>query len=220
MMLKLVHRDTNPPGGWSYYQEETKTWITQGDYLRLVSAVERHRREHNIPIGPLFEEEIEHQIASRPESHSMPVEVPEVLPSRRTTMDDVERFVTTAYKWLHSGGTFVPIDEAERRASICATCPENANVRGCSWCRHTLNAMNKHFARQTTSKDGLLRACAVCGCELKVAVHIPVGDPEPGLAYPPHCWKLQPPRGVVDGGDQASVVQLPDADVGGDTLHD
>lgn len=84
--------------------------------------------------------------------------------------------------------------EAERRAAICAVCPEN--MPGvCTTCDGLKDAAAKYLVdpeKRRTSYDTELRACTKCGCLLAYKVHISLdalrkaeGD---GVEYPPQCW--------------------------------
>jgi hypothetical protein len=44
---------------------------------------------------------------------------------------------------------------------------------------------------QPTSRDGELRACGVCGCDLKTIVHMPLDalNASSDKEYPDWCWR-------------------------------
>lgn len=90
---------------------------------------------------------------------------------------------------MKAGFRFVPEEEAERRAAICAACPLNVQVQGCMGCSG-VSALVKMIRRdRRTGVDG-----NACGCELKVKVLVPseVVDNR-GVDYPAWCWQNPQP---------------------------
>jgi hypothetical protein len=110
---------------------------------------------------------------------------------RGTTVEDVWRAFKTATKWVSGGGKLVDQEEADRRASICVSCPKHGNVTGCVGCRGVLNWSFDLLGNRRTQQDANLAQCKVCGCELKVKVWMPLdaisGDAIDG-DYPNACW--------------------------------
>lgn len=103
--------------------------------------------------------------------------------------DDVWRFIKAMKNWLLAGGGMEAKEEAERRASICAQCPRNVDVAGCSWCSGVFAASLELLAGRSTSVDASLKHCEVCGCNNRAAVHFPAAAVDPSLDYPEWCWK-------------------------------
>ncbi len=102
--------------------------------------------------------------------------------------------------WLGSGASPVPIAQAQARAEVCATCPENRP--GHAWLKLTAETV-RAIAEQMQQKDAMklrvygeerLHACAVCACPLPLKVHVPLAtilshtDGKTLNAFPPHCW--------------------------------
>ncbi len=111
----------------------------------------------------------------------------------------VASFLRTMGGWLVKGFAAVPQEEAERRAGICLTCPYNVGVTGCGTCRIALEALRTTLSDATTSRDAGLNNCGVCGCDLKLSVHVPITTLRKGsgnLEYPAWCWKA--PGGVAE----------------------
>lgn len=83
--------------------------------------------------------------------------------------------VKTLAEWLGEGGKAVSSDEAERRASICETCP--MNMASLSVFRMAMGAVRKWVESRNqmglkTSKEGKLGVCRGCGCWLPLKVHV------------------------------------------------
>ena len=113
--------------------------------------------------------------------------------AKRVTFGNAKRFLRSAYNFIKEGGETVPQKKAEERALVCSECPQNdRNAKG-KLCPDCLKGVMFIFLRKRlhTKKDEKLTYCYVCGCDLRVKVHIPIGaiDNEGVLEkYPKHCW--------------------------------
>lgn len=101
-------------------------------------------------------------------------------PGTYANLADIWNWVTSMNDWRKTGFDVVPIEEAERRASICAggdgkpACPHNRHIDGCTGCKGVGEAISALTGGRTTSRDNNLHQCAVChGCVLKSKVHLP-----------------------------------------------
>jgi hypothetical protein len=111
--------------------------------------------------------------------------------TRWLTLADIKRFMSSLTSW---DGSFVDQAEAERRAQICAGCPMNVVVSGCKGCGGILKWAKEKLGGKSTSKDGALESCRVCGCFNSVSVWIPLeAQNVEGLEFPDHCWKKATP---------------------------
>jgi len=74
-------------------------------------------------------------------------------------------------------------EEAERRALICRSCPNNGSLQfGCGACMSTvLQLLHAIIGKRKTSFDSELGACLVCSCSLKASVHVPTKVQQEGL---------------------------------------
>lgn len=92
-------------------------------------------------------------------------------------------------EWFGAGLKPVNREVAEKRAAICAVCPENSISPNCpverqhSWrawfTESVANALRKYIAirhsiKAETSKDDKLGKCLACQCELQLKVHTPL----------------------------------------------
>lgn len=94
-------------------------------------------------------------------------------------------------------------DIAQARADICIPCPKNKEMgiyEGAS--ESVANVIREQL--EVKSQDNIelpdesrLHICEVCGCVLKLLVHVPNQilidhhDIDPKSGYPDHCWKLR-----------------------------
>ena len=180
-----------PPGGWKYTQPQTGAEIRGGDYFQLIDKVRRHRHLNSIATLAI-EEEVQAQICERLGDAGRAVYCRDKerkldsKPPAGVAFDDVKHFLLT----MGNTRRFVSQKEASARAEICASCPRNIPVLGCSACRNLVNAVFNVIGNRKTALDSKLRACGVCGCELKAAVHIPL-EAFPhvrGQEFPDWCW--------------------------------
>lgn len=166
----------------------TKSWS------KLAQAVQEHRLGNGFPLLPGWEEELENEVCKNygPETCRFVDETAGNAP-RSIKISDVKNFVRVLGAWMASGGSYVDNSEAERRASICAACPKNQVIEGCTACANLPGLIASTLGRRATSRDAVLHGCAVCSCSNKAQVHIPLDILKKGvtddMAFPSHCWK-------------------------------
>jgi hypothetical protein len=195
--MLLKNQMLAPPGGWKYYQDETGYWINAITEETLVRRVAAHR--HNNQLAPVkaphetLAAEIEDWICQRmtPRNQSRHCDMG-VRHVSGVVWSAVVDFLKSNLAYFASGQEQVTQDEAERRASICATCPLNVPVVGCGACAAAIKEYRTKIAGvQGTKVDGQLRACGICKCDLKTIVHFPLatlrakGDNN----FPDWCWQ-------------------------------
>jgi hypothetical protein len=98
-----------------------------------------------------------------------------------------EWYARVAYRSLQ----FVDAAEANRRAAICAGCPQNCDfVGGCAPCNHQIerNALMVLGGRRVQNEPDL-KACRVFGHHLPAAVWMRDPYSEPSHEVPSFCWK-------------------------------
>jgi len=84
---------------------------------------------------------------------------------------------------------FVGAPEAERRAAICAACPNNTSIsEGCGSCKAALTEMRSDILGRGRSIDNRLVGCVVTGEDLPTAIHINQQAIEHS-ELPGHCWR-------------------------------
>jgi hypothetical protein len=178
-----------PPGGWSYIQSETGLKVQGGDFYHLCQNVRRHRQLNKLRTDNLIAE-VEAQICQNLREDARILFCRETNPSVKTlkkiAFDDVKHFLKT----LTHLKKFVPQAEAERRAAICASCPLNYPISGCSRCRNLPALIFGVVGKRSTSMNDKLGGCGVCGCGLAAAVHVPLESfpIEPKYDFPEWCW--------------------------------
>lgn len=102
-------------------------------------------------------------------------------------------------EWLGAGGTVCGVDEAQKRADICKTCPKNE--KGFVVTTAVAMAIKKHLELKNHLKlrvqgEKKLNTCKVCGCVLRLIIWEKIElirsqmSEEERSATPSHCWKL------------------------------
>lgn len=199
MALRMQRTNVTPPGDWKVIDPDSGATIKGGDYENLLGNVAKHRRANQLP--PLTALEIEQIICDSlpPRADNCISYDPSALPSdplpERATIDMAISFIKFLGISLARGAGFVAQEEAERRAKICASCPNNVLISGCTSCRNLLTHVTEHLAGRTTQEDDRLKGCRICGCELKVSVHADLEAQQKATParflkdFPVYCWK-------------------------------
>ena len=117
-----------------------------------------------------------------------------------------QSFLNTMASWLvrtaKGEAAVVSEQEANRRAAICVTCPNNVHSFGgsCGSCAdRIMRALAHVVGKRSTPYDHNLGACAICSCSLAAAVHVPLEPQQVGLDEGlriefraiPWCWKRE-----------------------------
>lgn len=106
-------------------------------------------------------------------------------------------------EWQDDGFPIEPVESADHRATICATCPQNGLGDLTRWftvfasekIRRRVEAAQKLELK--TASDDRLGICEACLCPLKLKVHVPLAiikrhlTPNSLEALDPHCWILK-----------------------------
>jgi hypothetical protein len=192
-MLHFKTLNVTPPGGWRFTDPNSGLVSEANIFPDLLQKVHQHRRNNN--FLPLTESEIEDIVcrsltpAAQAEFCTDGARIPDAVPWTK-----VAEFIKTAAAWVAHRDAYVPQEEAERRAAICAGCPYNRGIAGnCAACHATVNALRTAVLKKATRYDDKLKACALCGCDNKLTVHVPLKALETvshdfSLAQP-WCWR-------------------------------
>lgn len=198
-MQQLLEHNTVPPDGFRYFQPETKTIVTGGDYMDLFVNVKKHRLANNIPLGPLWQAEVEDQLCKRlpagfcreQDVGKLPVNV-----SVRVDWPTIERGAQVFVNWALAGAPTVDQATADARALICASCYYNVGGNsGCRSCGSAVNLIKRAVGPRRTASEAFLKTCAVCRCFNAIQVWFPIDQLAKGVSsdmnslWPDFCWK-------------------------------
>jgi hypothetical protein len=200
-MQRLIERHTVPPDGYRFFQSETRMTVSAPDYDNLFVEVAKHRKVNNIPMGPLWEAQVEDQLCQQLPPGFCKEEDP--LANRRNVFtrvswDDVSRGTQSLISFVSHGGQYVDQVLADSRAATCARCYYNVQMTGlCGGCEALQNLVATATRGRRTTSDPFLKSCAVCKCANAVQVHMRIEDLEKGVPdsmlekFPGFCWKRQ-----------------------------
>lgn len=206
--LHLPNLDTTPPGGWRYVVPETGQRFEGSSLSELLGNLLAHYKAAGYPQPPDLLQLIEDYIcAEEPEScggQPRAVRADDVLKrgwaaSLKHTFTNVVNGTRVLAAWVAGGRHYVEEDLASQRAATCITCPENVEPQGCTGCNmKTLHEVVRSVVgSRSTPHDAKLRACRVCGCDLRAKVHLPHDllwqhmTQEQKALLPAHCWLLR-----------------------------
>lgn len=188
--LHLPNLDTHPPrlpnhdGGWCYQVPETGQVFCGSSLSELMTSLAAHYKAAGYPQPPNLARLVEDYIcdhipdycggqprASRPEDAARQG----WLAGLKHTFTNIVTGTQTLAAWIAGGRNYVDGGVANARAAICTTCPENVEPQGCTGCNlSTLKEIVRSVVgSRTTTSDAHLKACKVCGCDLRAKVHLP-----------------------------------------------
>lgn len=182
-----------PPGSrWKYTEPANGVPIEANHMKAFLSAAFKMREANGLYTGTGWEEEVlDLMCQQHPEFDCMEVGVPD----RPFTLADIRRFGVSVANWIASGGQWVSQEEADRRSSICLTCPHNTTVTGCWGCHGIMDWLVSILGGRKTANDAHLHGCDICSCALRAKVHLPLGVIDnSGLEtkLPEWCWMKEP----------------------------
>lgn len=209
--LRVRHPEQSPPGGWRCLIAETGVSFSNPALSQLETIVATYLSERGMDPAeavPRIHQTTAKALVSAQRSDLIErVEKVDRTPSQYAAGAIAKMLVWWEESPVHGllrgkfnrgEDPFVPAEEANRRAAICADCEEGNRVpTGKGWFRNwTDNKMLDSVMGRETDYHDRLGVCKICGgCELRAAVHWPADilrkvTPEMDAAkYPDHCWK-------------------------------
>lgn len=176
-----------PAGGWWVTWENQK--VTGGDWGDLVGNCQKLTISLGKVPPPDLGKQIEHALCSRlaGDTNCGPCS----KAKQTLGFSSIVRWVRAMYQFAKDNKfQLVSEEEAERRASICAACPQQISTSGCWGCKGIAGMLPAIAGARKTSYDMQLKACGVCGCYNAVSVHIPLEvQQDASLEFPDYCWK-------------------------------
>lgn len=191
--MKINPRAAIPPGGvWRWTSEEGRTLAVRTHPRKLIEAVIGYQTQNHLPVQSA--EEIEHAICMQMGLTPPYCSGSGVVPTGRTTLDTLRQASRHAVEFFKNGMELAPMEEVNRRADICAKCPRNQPIGGCTDCMPEVAAELAtdavvNAARRPRSY-AKLHNCQQCGCRLALKTQLPdkgilIGPKE---QFPEWCW--------------------------------
>ena len=194
LMKVFIDKNSVPRGGFTYTEKTTGARFSHFTLDSVLRDVLMHRIANGINVPPGWEAIVEDEMCQNyVEGTCAEVANTESTGPRSIKMSDVKNFLTVASSWVMSGIKLVDPEEAEKRAGICAVCPQNQTIAGCLGCNNLVGVTKKVLGNRGTTYDGELKGCAVCSCYNAVQVHLPLEILAKGVTkdmhFPSNCWK-------------------------------
>ena len=204
MSTRALPNEVNtPPNGWRYVVPETGKRIGPfAGWVQLRNQLAGHYKAaaYEMPAD-IKERVVAHICAEEPAYCGDPSAAPVVQSFAQATSHTYHAAVQCLRTLVsHRAGSGERPDQAlqEKRAQICAACPENTDVQPCSVCGWSVlkGLIEKLAGSKTTSVDAKLKFCAVCHCSTKAKVatkheaiwnHLPERQRK---ALPETCWLI------------------------------
>jgi hypothetical protein len=206
VQYRYTDKATCPPGEWRYRHPITGLLLKHYDYRAFIKAYVNHCLANNIVLTGDWEDELISEMCIQNGWGKLckPVSLDKVV-RRKLSLQAVLSFLNMIKSWamqvLNGRAAFVSQEEAERRANICAGCPNNVTLQfSCGACMGgVMKLIHGVLGDRKTKNDYALGACLVCSCELKSAVHVPLDVQHNGLndelkndfRQITHCWKRE-----------------------------
>lgn len=198
---EIINHSESPPRGWTWTQPESGKTFHHYAREPFLNQIRDHRLSNGYTITADWKEELDDQLC-RDNPDWFPKTCGRVGAKsgpRRLSFAATISFLEMLGKWALSGSPYVSQEEAEERASICASCPNNVSGDfGCGNCSAKVNqAISIIGGKRTTKLDDKLFSCGICSCQLKSAVHFPVSSQRDNLTDDmvsdfkkiSFCWK-------------------------------
>lgn len=209
--MKLRNSGMNPPGCFFFVVRETGHRIPSHGSTSLDACyigVKEHLRinGYDIPVG--LRAQIEDFCCQRKESLGWCMENsgapgPDAMPAAQGWTMGLQRIAQgtkTLASWLTEGREELPV--AQRRAAVCAACPENRPIEQSSCKGCSAVAFNRFVQLVAGVLKGTapepweagLKACRICGCDLRLKIRTRLSPirrfmrDEQLAALPAHCW--------------------------------
>lgn len=210
-----------PNGGWQFRVPQTGFVLDRNSKPSSVSItldqaaelVQKHRLQNpqfNLPVAfhAVRTEVLNYnrQRLGLPASDAPPKSIPQQPSRAAAVVDHVNKTaagIRLVVDWLGSGLRPVAQAEADQRAAVCITCPQNQT--GDLWQRLDAKAADgmkrllsiKADMTLSTPFDSRLKTCVACDCHLPLKVFAPMKHildntkPEVMAQLDPRCWIIR-----------------------------
>ncbi len=190
--MQRINVNLYPSAGGYTFLESDGTRIVGQSWRGVVQKVRDYRARNGLPTGDA-EAEVEQQACARNPNLCAATQRIGREPVREQSLKArVIRWMAELDRDLGGDGVKarVPDAEAKRRATICATCPANAQLPpGCAACREAVAGYRKNIlGRNAPVLDARAEACGILGIHTPTAACLDEAAVE-NAALPAHCWR-------------------------------
>jgi hypothetical protein len=203
-MQQPFSRSEFPPGGWEFYQPQTR-WSAptpkSSTFDQTVNLIIKHRfanpavtASHKLATDPgAVGNELENYTRARLGMPAIGQDFPKTLPPAQApavsgavqglvaAVKQIAAGAALLLEWEESGRPPVDIPISEARAALCDGCPKNSDEKDLAriFTEPAAKLIKRKFERLfslnlKTTHDEALNVCTACLCPLKLKVHTPV----------------------------------------------
>tara|TARA_R110002020_G_scaffold13719_2_gene49158 strand:+ start:130 stop:726 length:597 start_codon:yes stop_codon:yes gene_type:complete len=197
MPNRIKDKGLVPTGGlFKYLQPESGLTLVASSWNALIDKVRKHRIANGYDVPLTFKTDVEEGLCELLPAACHDKERTEVAPVK-VTLSQVLRFTALLGESVLKGSPRVSLDEANRRATICAGCADNIKAVGCSGCgrKNVEKLIAGLVGSKSTKRDKKLESCRHCGCLNRAQIWFPLDmlqrhtNDRVRDALPEHCWK-------------------------------
>lgn len=183
------------------YEDPDTGEIIKGDtFKQLYMRTRKHRLDLQLEVYNL-ESQLEEWVCSKVGPHDEYCRQAESNMMVRKPLkegygfQDVINFTNAVKDTIIHGA--VSQETANDRADVCANCPYNMTLPGCSTCagvsRMAANTVFGFLGKKTVRQEDHLKQCGICGCALTAKVWVPRPKDNPQVKkheedFPVWCW--------------------------------
>lgn len=194
-ILSPINTSLVPRNGWEVTIEGAGPTIRSDNFSDFIRQVRVRLESNGMDIHGWREETIDLMCHQRPD---IPCEDRESK-TREVTGADLRRFVRTIYEAWKDGAQPVSVEEQDRRAAICFSCPNRGHVACFGGCGALAEALSEMVVAGKGNRHPELHrtACLSCGCEtsslilypMEVLMKVDAKVDFLAMPYSPQCWK-------------------------------
>lgn len=184
-----------PPEGYSF-RDARAGEITGGNWPEVINKLRAYRVRAGLPVGKPEEEVFEQFCGRHPDycrrGGASPGSTVRVAVKAQDFPYTVMNWLAATFTDLNRGKIkTVSMEEAARRAMICANCHRQTVWRtGCMGCNKNIHVLINEVmkTRKETPVSRGLQGCVAFGDDVRLAVHLDQKT-KPVNEKPPHCWR-------------------------------
>lgn len=186
----ILNKHVMPPGGFYFVDGEGVRFDAENP-LKLANKINQYRLQNNKPLGNPIKEINDFTCARYPTGcRGAERKLADAQPTQ-PLVARVNRWLAITTRALGiTPGKYVLRSEAERRAAICAACPQQAVWMACAGCADASRRLS-FAARKGQELPGSekLLGCAVLGEDTRTSIWLDGLKPADRAGLPENCWR-------------------------------
>lgn len=184
--MQKINVNLFPKSGYVFRDKDGTTHTSSRSWRDVINRVESYRRLNKLPVGDP-EKEVLAQACERNPGHCYEDTAAPVGVVARSSIKSAVLSWLAGIRRAKDSLTFVSVDDASKRADICANCPFNVPLKQkCAPCQTFIAEMRKSILKNR-AVDSRLNACEKFARDTGVMVHLDATS-EKRDDLPDHCW--------------------------------